>query len=262
MRIGAFVTASRGIHVLSRAVYGEAVLRQSTSLCFTRSWEDLLAECEAGSFDAVIVQVPTDHTPHPESDWPVGFEGLRSSLGSGSVVAFFCDEAFSAQERRYLADAGFPFVISNNGSCDSATILRLLARLSIYRTIQQAQAPLTSQGELLQAALGWPPVSSVEELAGALHLSSRSLRRKTRALVGVSPRQVVRWTRLFEAASLSELGVASRSQLALLAEAGTSSSLCRLCRDLTGKPLATVLQSEGPVTLLRTLFRDRFFGPE
>ncbi len=257
MRIGALVVARNGTQALRRAVYGEVALRQNASLEFTRSWRNLQKGVEAGSFDAVFVQMAPDDPDHPDSNWPIELEALRSSLGADAVIPYFCDGTPSASTRRRLVNAGFPFVVSVDADHDSATTLRLLARISIYRTIRRAQAPSTSAEELLRAAFGWPPSSSVRELAGALHLSPRSLRRKTKSLIGLVPCQLVRWTRLFEAAALSEFGVSSRGRLAHLVEVGSSSALCRLSRDLTQLPLATILGSEEPVSFLQSLFRDR-----
>lgn len=86
-------------------------------------------------------------------------------------------------------------------------------------------------------------------------VSSRTLRRRLLGL-NTSPGRLLRWGRLFEARRLWEMGVTSRTRIALVVGMADAAALAHLSVNLTGDRLGQILSPGGEEIPKRAFIRD------
>ena len=249
MRIVALIRNPCAVNALRCTLRREPRIRQRCSLSFLASWRELLDHETGRSFDAVFVQPDFAKVRGSSTGVDLELEVLLSTAGTHRIIPYVCSNPPSPGVLRELGEMGFIFVLVRGVDDDPGSLLRLLARVDSWQAIGRG-----SQGEnqgrfshsrkdVLRGVLGWPPHSSVQQVAEFMHTSPRTLRRMMREATDLSPKEAMRWGRLLEATSLWNLGIHSQARIAGLLEMGGPSALGRLCRELTGRPLAEFLRS-------------------
>jgi AraC-like DNA-binding protein len=174
-------------------------------------------------------------------------EALKRVVGAGGIVLYASSTGKGLNALRAIHPKEFPFLITQGIDDDPRSILRVLARSLVRRRIRtvfsadEDLSRLEAETIILEAVAGWPPPDTVQDLARELSASESTLRRTCKKVGIRSPRTLLRWSRALEAVALHSLGVRRRAQVAHVLGLAGSSSLVRLLRDLTGRPVGEIL---------------------
>ena len=249
MRIVALIRNPCAVNALRCTLRREPRIRQRCSLSFLASWRELLDHETGRSFDAVFVQPDFAKVRGSSTGVDLELEVLLSTAGTHRIIPYVCSNPPSPGVLRELGEMGFIFVLVRGVDDDPGSLLRLLARVDSWQAIHpgarsedQCGASLPRR-EILRGILGWPPQPSVGQVAESMHISPRTLRRMMRKVTDLSPKEAMRWGRLLEAISLWNLGIHSQARIAGVLEMGGPSNLGRLCRELTGQSLTSLIRS-------------------
>lgn len=262
MRIAGLFDHSRACRNLRLAFRSGTDLPFRVHLEFLSSWKELREGVRQGSYDLAFVQPclgQPSFRPEPRLS---ELEQVVAFLPRDQVILYLCRPHPSATLLYDLGRLGFPFLLMLGVDDDLRGILRIVARARARDALQKGLADLLAELDertlrlALDALAGWPPPSSVKELAENLNTSRRSLSRKLQTVGLPSPGRLRSTGTLLEARTLWGMGVQSRARIASILGLADPASLSRLSRRLAGRPLSTFLEAESGEDLVDWMVRQ------
>lgn len=241
---------------------GPAGQNPALSVRTLRQWAEFEERSLQGAFDLAIVQPDYHRASQDFERSTVRPERLRSPGYGGAVAVFLSRTALRERPFRDPHRPPWDFYIKEGASDDPPSLLRLVARAKNLEAIRQLivhrpdSPKMVASEPVLTALIGWPPPRSVQNLAGRLHLSARTLRRRFFVHGVPSPQRLLRWGVLLEGATMVDLGVTHRGRLATLLGRSDCAALAHLCRALTGTAAQDLLRPQRAVDLLERFLQE------
>jgi AraC-like DNA-binding protein len=193
----------------------------------------------------------------------IDLERLRALLGHEGVVLYISDGIRWAPCFRGLRKLGFSALVTAGVDDGKRPLQRALGTAATSVCLRSVGEQLESRLEpaavefFLRCLRTSCRVRTVCEMARAMGMSDRSLRRHSSEHTLPPPRELVRWGRLFNAFGYSALGVRSVGWLASQLNYSDASSLCRLFRSLLGCQASWALDGRGEALAVERLL-DRW----
>ena len=239
-----------------RMAVAQGPLAASGRLKFHREWADLLQAARSDTLDVVVVSAwGSVGTPRFTED----FELLAEAVAPWKVIAYLDEVGRAAAAVGALARVGIFRYLMIGVDDQGPQVRRALAAASSHGTLQDYLASvgfhLDPQAQcLLNAVFGaWPPPRDIGELVRRLGTSERTLRRRAAEAGLPRPKRIHQWLMLSQAVALHRIGVGSVAGLAFHLGLSDPSSLSRVCRGLTGRPIGDVLKETDAERIIHDL---------
>ncbi len=250
VRVAVLIDQSQGCRTVRLAFRLGSRSSEAVQLDFLSSWSEL-REAAYGDRSTIAVLQPCFGMPprRPEPNFRE-IERATAVWDRETMILYLCCPHLSASLLHDLGRMGFPFLLAQGIDDDGRNILRMVARAEARRVLRErlGEKELPPSVEalrlILDAVAGWPPPSSVGEMARILRMSRRSLQRSLNDDGLPSPGKLVSYARLLEICTLWRMGIRGRARIASILGIADSSSLGHLSRSLTGQPLSHFLDLE------------------
>jgi AraC-like DNA-binding protein len=259
VNIDTLLLSPRSTVALRLAIGIDPLLKHGCDIHPLSSWDELCDRAEDGSFDLAFLDPGFPHGNGRPDQGILELEKIRSFSGAASLILYSQSDTRSLL---LLQRIGFPFCVLEGIDDNPRSLLRVMARARSRGLFEQQltldELPIKAEDRdlFLQTISGWPPVQNVADLAGRFHLSARSLRRRTRASSLPNPQRLLRWGQLVEASVLWTLGLRPMTRIASVLGFASSSSMSRLCADLTDRPAKGLFGPDGPRTIIARMKED------
>jgi len=216
LRLTVLVDHPAGLHRLRRAFRGIAGSNAALQVHLADSWAEAERRAKAGDFDLAVV----DPSFRVESGNAIECLHKTERLGAlcspERLILYACRPTSYPALLHELGRTGFSFLSVLGVDDDPDSLLRMVVRAESRRLLREH---LTLRGPhiakvalsmLLQSLSGWPPATTVDQLARQVGTSPRSLRRIAARGGLAPPTRLLACGRILDLTVLGHLGVRSR----------------------------------------------------